>query len=162
MGNFENVLKKNFLILLCFVFPIFVLVAGPENSYGKDMETLKEQSKAFQLMRNDLGHFNGGKWNAAVDQWMGKKHVLMQKLAEGMVENRVTQSKMLEWIGPADQNSNKGDFFFEQIVKSHDHQHLASVAQNVLVFYWRGQHDFLFFAFDGERLIQSGWWHAYE
>jgi len=32
----------------------------------------------------------------------------------------------------------------------------------LLVYEWRGSHDFLFFEADGDRVTRSGWWFAGE
>lgn len=31
-----------------------------------------------------------------------------------------------------------------------------------LIYYWRGGHDFLFFISEGGRIVDHGWWFAYE
>jgi len=31
-----------------------------------------------------------------------------------------------------------------------------------LIYFWRGWHDFLFFISEGGRIVDHGWWFAYE
>ncbi len=123
-------------------------------------ESIEQLAADFRNKRSIAGHFSGGPWNPEVDQWMGRKHKLMIELGLRLGAGGCRKSQVNSLLGPPDQIARKGDRFFNLIMKLPDYSGSTAVADEFMVYFWRGNHDFLFFASHDGVIINSDWWHA--
>lgn len=108
------------------------------------------------------GHFQGGSWNAEVDDWMGAKHQVMIELGDRLAAARCRQAQVTDLLGPPDLIVHPGDQLFDQIRRQAEFEEPAVESYTLLVYSWRGEHDLLYFTSDGQTILSSGWWHALE
>lgn len=108
----------------------------------------------FRALRQVQGYFGGGEWCDDVDRWGGRKHVVMTELGEALGVPGTSAERVVSVMGPPDERAAPGDLLWE----------LAGPADGtaLLVYHWRGRHDFLYFACEEGRVLASGWWMAGE
>jgi hypothetical protein len=109
----------------------------------------------WQALRPLRGHFDGAPWNADVDQWQGRKHVLMQALAAQAASEQLTRAALTQRMGAPDALWQPGQ-------PAHAHaleqaQWRGTPAGELLVYHWRGEHDRLLFAIGNGRVVATGW-----
>lgn len=114
-------------------------------------------SAEFKTLRAQSGHFSGGTWNDAVDKFGGRKHEVMQQLGEALGDGTHTRNEIVMLLGPPDLVLKPGDPMFRDSYNAGDPR-----VRELLVYHWRGMHDFLYFAGDGTQVFVSGWWNAWE
>lgn len=115
---------------------------------------LRARAAEFRTLHAIRGHFQGGEWRDDVDRWGGRKHEVMGWLGEALGTGRYRASEITFLLGAPDHVARAGD----------DVWHMArpSAGTHLLVYYWRGHHDFLYFACKGERVLCCKWWMAGE
>ena len=122
----------------------------------------RELAAEFERLRAVQGHFQGGSWIDDVDAWMGRKHQVMIELGSRLGGRGCTQAQVTDLLGPPDQVAGPGDAAFDQVSHLADFQKPPGEAYELLVYDWRGAHDFLYFTSEGGTILGSGWWHAYD
>jgi hypothetical protein len=123
-------------------------------------DELKQLATAFSSLRATPGHFDGGEWNNDVDQWQGRKHTLMLELASRLGTGDTSRSTLTDLLGPPDHIVKGGDPLLDLIQTVPAYQ--TAVADEYLVYEWRGTHDFLFFVGQDGRITAADWWYAGE
>ena len=109
----------------------------------------------WQALRPLRGHFDGAPWNADVDRWQGRKHVLMQALAAQALAERLAREILLQRMGAPDALWRPGDGEYAQATAQAQWQ--GAPRGELLVYHWRGTHDRLLFAVDGGRVVATAW-----
>jgi hypothetical protein len=146
--------------------------ASPTGAAGDLVETVKAQSLTvtpiqvvadeFRGLRAIKGHFDGGAWNDDVDKWMGRKHQLMLQLGERLGAGEYSRAEIVQWLALPDQIAREGDEFFNLVSNLSEFKRPAAGSYELLIYYWRGTHDFLYFTVQGETVANAGWWYAGE
>lgn len=113
---------------------------------------LQDLGAEFRELRTVRGHFGGGSWVEAVDAWGGRKHQIMGELGEALA--KAPESCIREIMGPPDAVSHPGDLSWTLVG--------PAAGTHLLVYEWRGMHDFLYFTRDGSAALGYGWWMAGE
>jgi hypothetical protein len=113
---------------------------------------------AYQHLRAEPGHWSQppAPWNPATDAPAGRKRAVMTELGERLVPG--TRARVLAVMGPPDAVARPGDPLWQLAASSEP----PPSGPEILVYTWRGHHDFLFFEVDGARVTRSAWWMAYE
>ncbi|HSJ53823.1 MAG TPA: hypothetical protein VLC52_08735 [Anaerolineae bacterium] len=122
----------------------------------------RELAAEFVRLRTVHGHFQGGSWIAEVDDWMGHKHRVMIELGTRLGEAGCKREQIMELLGPPDLIAGPGDALYDQVRNQPAFEKPPDQAYELLIYHWRGAHDFLYFRSAGETITGSGWWHAYE
>jgi len=117
---------------------------------------------AFKDLRAIQGHFDGGAWNDDVDQWMGRKHRLMIELGQRLGAGATGKTRVVELLGAPDAIAQEGDALYEQIRDRAEFEGPSGGGDQFLIYYWRGEHDFLYLTAQGEQTLGAGWWYAGE
>ncbi len=86
-----------------------------------------------------------------------RKHQVMGILREALGDGRHTRTEVIALLGSPDEILTPTDVMFSQAYGDGDPR-----VRELLVYDWRGRHDFLFFASDGALVLASGWWAALE
>jgi len=146
--------------------------AGRASTPGAPLETAKADNLAmnpiqdiaaeFRNLRTVKGHFQGGTWNDDVDKWMGRKHQLMIQLGSRLGAGEHSEAEVIQLLAPPDVIAREGDETFDLVNSLWDFEKPATGPYELLIYYWRGTHDFLYFTSQGETIINSGWWYAGE
>ena len=109
----------------------------------------------WQALRPLRGHFDGAAWNADIDRWQGRKHVLMQSLAAQALEERLARNTLTQRMGAPDALWQASQPEYASAIQQA--QWLGAPGGELLVYHWRGQHDRLLFAVDQGRVVATGW-----
>jgi hypothetical protein len=116
----------------------------------------------FKALRAVKGHFEGGAWNAAVDRWMGRKHRVMIQLQSRLPAGRYDTAQVVEWLGPPDRTDPADYAGYDFIMRYPELGPPADGSYGLLIYFWRGSHDFLYFVSYKNIIVDSGWWYAGE
>jgi predicted PolB exonuclease-like 3'-5' exonuclease len=114
-------------------------------------------AREFRALRAQKGHFSGEEWNDTVDRFGGRKHVVMQALGDALGDGTHTRAEIVQLLGAPDAVLAPGDMMFREAYDGADAR-----VRELLVYQWRGGHDFLYFGSDGVRVYAHGWWAALE
>jgi hypothetical protein len=107
-----------------------------------DPETIA-LAREYRDLRQQSSHWKGGTWNDDVDQFGGRMHVVLQELAKRVSEAGQTRAQVLDLMGEPDAVRKQAD-------------------EELLIYFWRGWHDYLFFVCRNELIRKADWYHAYE
>jgi len=146
--------------------------AGRANTPSAPLETARADNLAtasvqdiaaeFRNLRTIKGHFEGGTWKDDVDKWMGRKHQLMIQLGSRLGAGEYSKTQIIQWLGSPDLIAREGDDTFDLVSSLPKFEKPATGPYELLIYYWRGTHDFLYLTSQGESIINSGWWYAGE
>lgn len=119
-------------------------------------ETLESMAAEYRELRKVKGHFGGGEWRDDVDRWAGRKHELMAKLGEELGAGKHLASEIEKLMGPPDEVLGRDSVYWKYDDRLHPE------ATRMLVYLWRGHHDFLYFMCKGDRVLGRRWFMAGE
>ena len=123
---------------------VLLLLSG---ACGADEQALAAE---WRELRQIKGHFSGGsEWVEAIDSWRGRKHVVLAELGELLGHPGTPESRVLSLLGEPDRRTAGA------LVRTPD-------GTSLLVYQWRGLHDFLYFVLRDGRVVRSDWWMAGE
>ena len=122
--------------------------------FGGGAGKLQRLSQEFQRLKTVKGHFQGGEWRDEVDRWAGRKHEVMSALGETLGQAGTQESDVIRWMGPPDERATPGSHSWAAV--------RPDQGDHLLVYCWRGHHDFLNFLCHKERVLSSQWWMAGE
>jgi hypothetical protein len=109
----------------------------------------------WQALRSQRGHFDGAAWNADVDRWQGRKHLLMQALAAQAMSEQVSRELLTQRMGAPDALWRDGDAAHASAIEQARWQ--GTPRGELWVYRWRGEHDRLLFAIGEGRVVATGW-----
>lgn len=132
----------------------------PEETSRSFSSAFDQSAETYLHLRPTPGQFSGGAWNEAVDAWDGEKHAAMQTVAAELDRRPLTVAQLTTHLGEPDQTLSPSDAMFTDLLATHPTDSKSAV--QILVYQWRGSHDFLYLLSDGERVTAVGWWYAGE
>ncbi|QLC73178.1 hypothetical protein LPB260_20730 [Pseudomonas sp. LPB0260] len=132
-------------------------VAEPAPQLSTEAQRLAHK---WQAMRAKPGHFTGGAWDDQVDKWQGAKHQLMQQLLDLAWTERYDASQLRTLFGAPDRVLAPAAAEYADGLRQTNWQ--GQPSGELWAYEWRGQHDQLLFAVDGEEVRAAGWWLLYE
>lgn len=150
-----------FRTLPVFVFLGLLIAAcslSAEQAMSPTPDPIEDLAAEFRVLRTIPGHFDGGTWNNEVDHPEGRKHKLMEQLRERFAVGSHTKTRLVELLGQPDVIYRSGDRLFDLIVESPT----AVQRDTMLVYFWRGEHDFLYFDCREDAVLGAYWWMAGE
>lgn len=121
---------------------------------------LADLAREFRRLRATPGHMSGapGQWNAEVDGPGGRKAVVMHELRRRLADGKTGRSAIVALLGDPDEVAHPGDLLWTY---ARPEGRVADV-EALVIYYWRGVHDFLFFEVRGDRVLGAEWWMAGE
>ena len=125
------------------------------------MVSIEGLAAEFKNLRAIKGHFDGGDWNDDVDKWMGHKHQVMIELGLHLGTGEYDNTKVIRLLGSPDLIAREGDDLFRWVSDLPEFEELTG-SYELLIYTWRGTHDFLYFVSQDEVVVGSGWWYAGE
>jgi hypothetical protein len=136
------------------------LVFGLSSAGCAQAQPAADLAAQWQALRPLRGHFDGAAWNADVDRWQGRKHVLMQALAAQAMSERLSHDMLMQRMGTPDARWRASDAAHASAIEQARWQ--GTPRGELMVYHWRGQHDRLLFAVDQGRVVATGWLMALE
>lgn len=97
----------------------------------------------------------------------GRFHKVLYSLGERLGRPPYTKRTIVGCLGEPDAVKNGRqmghflDIYHRELEKA-GRKVLEKPGRVYLIYYWRGGHDFLFFISEGGRIVDHGWWFAYE
>ena len=82
-----------------------------------------------------------------------------------VVRDKVSRERLILSNNHVLANSNDaspGDPVFDQVSGQPEFEKPSAEDYQLLIYYWRGAHDYLYFTSADKTIVGSGWWHAYE
>ena len=122
--------------------------------------TLTNNANAFRELRPIKGQFDGGSWVEEVDAWNGRKHQLMQDIAEELNGTRHSEAAIIQLLGEPDQTIQKGEELYSTLYP--EPSQTTGVSAQILIYHWRGNHDYLFLISEDDVVTHIDWWYAGE
>ena len=133
---------------------LLLALAGPA-----DVETVAAE---FRELRQVRGHFQGGEWCRDVDAWGGRKHRAMEALRQALGQPGTPLARVLSLMGtPEVRMGEPGPSLPES--EALLWRLAAPVSgEELLIYEWRGRHDFLYFWIRDGQVSRCDWWMALE
>jgi hypothetical protein len=112
-------------------------------------------AEQWQALRIKPGHFSGATWDDQVDKWQGAKHRLMQQLLELAWTERYDAAQLRALLGTPDRVwTPESDGYADWLRLT---EWRGQPTGELWAYEWRGQHDQLLFAVEGEQVRAAGW-----
>jgi hypothetical protein len=97
----------------------------------------------------------------------GKFHEVLYALGAEMGHPPYTRRTITECLGAPDAVKNGRQMrpfldIYNRELRKAGREASAKPGRVYLIYHWRGGHDFLFFISEGGRIVDHGWWFAYE
>ncbi|GAA3958355.1 hypothetical protein GCM10022278_15970 [Allohahella marinimesophila] len=117
----------------------------------------------FRKIRTVAGHFNGADWHPEVDAYDGRKHQLMQVLAERAPEEGLGGECLALLLGEPDELTRVDTPTGASMLSQIEWENIGSTSgEELLTYDWRGRHDRLVFLIRDARTLAAGWLLSYE
>jgi len=142
------------LFLLNVYSPLSASAAFNTTQLPRPM-SLEQMKSQYMELRESHGHFDGKPWNADVDLWSGKKHLIMRALSHWLETEAADKQQVLEVMGQPDTMITAGVEGFDELPEE-------VKKGEVLIYFWRSRHDYLYFSCREAMPCNANWWHAYE
>jgi len=157
--------KASMILILFLLTACAGRVSAPndravETTEKGGMDSIEDLAAEYRRLRLVKGHFEGGTWNDDVDKWMGRKHQLMIQLGALLGTGECSRAEVIRLLADPDRIVRAGDELFDLVSSLPDFEEPAAGPYELLIYHWRGQHDFLYFTCQGETIANSGWWYA--
>lgn len=126
---------------------------------GRSSQEHQPQGEAEALSREYAGlrkRVRRGARDPELRHWGGRMHEAMARLGELLGGGDTPESEVVRLMGTPDRRAIPEELLFTLATREN---HPDGVAE-ILVYEWRGGHDFLYFASDGRTVLGSGWWMA--
>lgn len=130
-----------------------------------------DEAAEWRALRGVRGHFEGGAFNEAVDRWQGRKHVLMQQLAQALLAERASAAQLRARMGEPDAVLDaRAPAQARLLQRAADAavppgalaQRGAARPEALWLYRWRGARDQLAFALTADRVVATAWLYEWE
>ena len=128
-------------------------------------DRLNTAATEFVALRGVKGQFSGGSWTPEIDQWDGPKHQAMQAIGESLMDRPYDRATILRLLGEPDERLLPADPLYDALVSNTSLNSAEAEfiePTEILIYHWRGNHDYLYLQMDGELLYRVDWWYAGE
>lgn len=115
------------------------------NQFSKDSistVSLKTLGDAYQEMKKID--------DPCIRKWNSDMHWITAELGKRLGKPGTTRTEIIKWMGIPDYEGNH-----IEVLKIADHT-------TIMVYHWRGWHDWLYFILEDDRVQYFDWWMAYE
>lgn len=131
---------------------------------NKEIASLVQQYRELRHRRREL---RPGAFDADLDSDKGKLHEVLDKLGEELGHPPYTKEKIIECLGEPDATKKENEMnglleIYQREKRVAGHKVKQYRNPEYLIYFWRGGHDFLFFISEDGRIVDHGWWFAYE
>lgn len=125
------------------------------------LKSIQQAVRTYSELRHIKGHFDGQTWNDDVDKWQGRKHRALIELADYINLSGINSRQLNSLFGQADQRLKKTQPHFQRLIRQTPE--LAEKAiERIVIYQWRGMHDYLYIAIRQDRGMSAHWWYSGE
>ena len=119
--------------------------------------TLEQLGAEFRRIRA------AGGANADGEVWRGRKHLVMEELVQRLGQAHPPRARVIALMGkPDDETSPERASWWEQRRANNESSPRVEGPSTVIVYQWRGWHDFAYFQIQNGKVREAGWWMAGE
>ncbi|HEY0375963.1 MAG TPA: hypothetical protein VGC87_03310 [Pyrinomonadaceae bacterium] len=131
---------------------------------GANVSTLVREYRELRERRRQLPE---GTFDQDLQAFGGKLHRVLESLGHEMGHPPYTRRIIVGCLGEPDAVKNgkqMGRFLdiHRRELRRAGREVKEKPGRIYLIYHWRGGHDFLFFVSEGGRVVDHGWWFAYE
>ena len=123
---------------------------------------IQQSADDYQKLRSIKGQSAGGEWHEEADRFGGTKHQAMLALGDYANEHIVDKADLIRLMGEPDLIAQSDDEWHLMIRMLPDLEVPVDERSEFWIYYWRAEHDFLFFAVKEDRVLSNGWWQTFE
>jgi hypothetical protein len=162
---------KYFALSLAAVL-LFVSVpfARPKDSgdgcpeVNKKVAALVQEYKDLRVRRSRLPE---GTYDGDLNGYGGKLHEVLSSLGEELGHPPYLKKEIVDCLGKPDAVKNRKQMgglldIHNRELRKAGREIEEKSNREYLIYFWRGWHDFLFFISEDGRIVDHGWWFAYE
>jgi hypothetical protein len=121
------------------------LTDGSENvdvNKKNDEETIS-LGREYKLLRSKPSYFRNGNWDDDIDKFGGRMHILLQELGKRVSDSDYSKAQLIDLMGNPDSIRNDD-------------------GKEILIYFWRGWHDYLYFFSNKGKTLNANWYFAGE
>jgi len=121
-----------------------------------------ELAKQYRELRKVKGYFTGGEWNDDVDSSRGRLYTILDELRKALGNPSYKRADIVLLMGEPDAilAHDSKEYLFQR--GTPDLAGKGGAEKNLLVYFWRGWHDYLYFVCQDEAIQEAGWYFALE
>jgi hypothetical protein len=139
----------------------------PANKCSELDETTRALIKEYRALRHRSKHLAPGKFDHDLNADGGRYSKVLHSLGEALGHSPFTSKTLETCLGKPDalrsqkQMGHLLSIYNRELEKS-GRQVTSSDKRRYLIYFWRGWHDFIFFISEDGKIIDHGWWFAYD
>jgi hypothetical protein len=121
----------------------------------------------YQELRERREKLRAGEFDADLSADQGRLHEVLYTLGEELGRPPYTTANITRCLGKPDAIKNHGQMdglleIYNREKRIAGQKVVEGRNRQYLIYFWRGWHDFLFFISEDGRIVDHGWWFAYE
>jgi hypothetical protein len=138
--------------------------AGGCEGMSKEVAVLVRQYRELRQRRSRLPR---GERDPDLSDDGGKLSKVLSRLGTELGQPPYTKRAIVECLGAPDAVKNHRQMspllgIYNRELERAGRKVLKKSNRQYLIYFWRGWHDFLFFISEGDKIVDHGWWFAYE
>lgn len=131
---------------------------------GPEVLSLISQYKELREKRSRLPQ---GEFDEELQSSGGRLSKVLNALGKELGRAPHTRQTIVECVGQPDAVRTHAKMrpllgVYERELEKDGRKVVEKSSREYLIYFWRGWHDFLFFIIEDERVVDHGWWFAYE
>jgi hypothetical protein len=130
----------------------------PARAATRSSEAIAAEFRELRARRHRTSPTRG---DDDLDAWGGRMHVVMDELLAHAGVPGTPRASVIAIMDEPDEVDHPGSQLWGY-AKSGHWKDASNDASEMLVYYWRGGHDFLYFFMRDDRVVCAGWWMAGE
>jgi hypothetical protein len=143
------------------VTPSFTPPAKTATAAPVTQEVL-ELAKQYKELRKVKGYFTGGEWNDDVDSSRGRLYTILDELRQALGNPSYKRADIVLLMGEPDAilAHDSKEYLWQR--GTPDLAGQGGAEKNLLVYFWRGWHDYVYFVCQDDTIQEAGWYFALE
>jgi hypothetical protein len=158
------------LLSLLLILPVTATAAQANpraNKCSELSETTQSLITEYRGLRHRSRHLAPGKFDQDLNASGGRYSKVLHSLGEALGHAPFTSKTLEICLGKPDalrsqkQMGHLLSIYNRELEKS-GRPVTSSDKRSYLIYFWRGWHDFIFFISEDGKIVDHGWWFAYE
>lgn len=166
---------KDFMNRLIISLAVILFFAAASSAQSKDSgggckgvsDKILALVNQYKELRNESRRLPPGKYDEDLRGDRGKLHRVLSSLGVALGRPPYTKRNILGCLGEPDAIKTGGQMsnylvIYNRELRKAGRKIEKKANREYLIYFWRGWHDFIFFISEGGRIVDHGWWFAYE
>lgn len=126
-------------------------------------QNLHAASQTYLNLKNQRGHWHGQDRNSAIDDFEGDRHRAMIELQKSLGQSGTSADEVQRLMGEPTKSLDQPDLVLQHEFNRGENSFNYPSGAKIWIYEWRNMHDFVYFVLSKDnKVIHSGWYHAYE